>query len=179
VRLLRRDSSTRRVRTQPLHRVGRLVGVTLFFPWVGAQVIAVDPLCEWIADRTEPPVMTWPLIGLYVPEPPPVAKTFDLGESAVRRPSVMNDRIPDLVYLHVQMPAVGVRRHHLWQPPIVSCGTPISFDIFVAPDMSISLAIAVLVLLWNAVLYAFTTSDSVLMCLHSGRQYPTLSLSSG
>jgi transposase InsO family protein len=27
--------------------------------------------------------------------------------------------------------------------------------------------------------YAFTTSDSVVMYLHSGRQYPTLSLSSG
>jgi hypothetical protein len=48
--------------------------------------------------------VTWLLIGLYVPEPPPVAKTFDLVESAVRRPSVMNDRIPDLVYLHVQSP---------------------------------------------------------------------------
>jgi hypothetical protein len=89
----------------------------------------------------------WPLIGLFVPEPPPVAITFDRGESAVRRPSVMNDKIPDLVYPHVQMPAVGVRRHYLWQPPIVPDGIPISFDIFVAPDMSISLAIAVLLLL--------------------------------
>src|SRR3954467_3037891 len=36
---------------------------------------AVDPLREWTADRTEPPVVTWPLIGLCVPEPPPpVAK---------------------------------------------------------------------------------------------------------
>ena len=46
---------------------------------------------------------------------------------------------------------------------------PISFGIFVSLDMFISPAMALLLLIWNAVLYAFTNSDSVVTQLHSHR----------
>ncbi len=46
---------------------------------------------------------------------------------------------------------------------------PISFAIFVSLDMFISPAMVLLLLIWNAVLYALTNSDSVLTQLHSNR----------
>ena len=44
---------------------------------------------------------------------------------------------------------------------------PISFAIFLSLDVFISPAMVLLLLIWNAVLYAFTNSDSVLTPLHS------------
>jgi hypothetical protein len=87
--------------------VGLLVGVTLFFPWAGAQVIAVDPVREWTADKTEPAVVR-------------------------------------AEYVLKKADALGAGRPNA-----------------------------------GGALYAFNTSDIVLMNLHSGRQYPALSLSSG
>ena len=46
----------------------------------------------------------------------------------------------------------------------------ISLAVFVSLDMFISPAMVLLLLIWNAVLYAFTNSDTVLTQLHSNRQ---------
>ena len=58
--------------------------------------------------------LSWPLIGLNTPEPaPPVDIRSTSVRVPARRPAVVHDAVPDLVGLHVQVPAMVVRHAQL------------------------------------------------------------------